>query len=146
MSVISENRRAFFDYQILETFEAGIELKGFEVKAIKSGRINLAGAFCVPQKNEIYLMNADIPPYQANNTPENYDPLHARRLLLKKDEIKILRDAVDNKGLRLIALKVYIKNNLIKLAIGLARTKNKSDKRAAIIKKETRREMRRTAE
>ena len=142
MTLISENKKAYFDYQILETFEAGIELLGFEVKAAKNGRINLAGSSVMPEHGQFFLINADIPPYQPNNTPLNYDPKRPRRLLLKKEEIKTLIGAVNRTALRIIPLKAYTKNNLIKLELGLARTKTKSDKREAIIKKVSKKEIR----
>ena len=90
MSVLTNNKRAFFDYEILETYEAGISLLGFEVKAVKNGRIALVGSYVVMRGNEAWLLNADIPPYQAKNTPAGYDPTRSRRLLLKKPEIKEL--------------------------------------------------------
>src|SRR3990167_8191001 len=88
--IITTNKRAYFDYQILETIEAGVELKGFEVKAIKTGRINLAGSYVVIRNNEAWLINADIPAYQPKNAPIDYDSKRTRRLLLKKSEIKNL--------------------------------------------------------
>lgn len=136
MKNLVENRRAYFDYQILETYEAGIELRGFEVKAIKTGRINLAGAFATVKDNQIWLTNADIPPYQPANTPPDYDPKRSRRLLLKKSEIKELIGKSQRAGLTLVPLRVYTKNRHIKVAIGLARGKRKADKRQAIKQRE----------
>ena len=90
MTTYAVNRRAKFDYEILETFEAGIELKGFEVKAIKNNRIQIKGAYAVIKDNEIWLLNADIAPYQPSNMPPDYESKRSRRLLLNKSEIKNL--------------------------------------------------------
>ena len=142
MTNLAENRRAFFDYQILEKFEAGIALYGFEVKAIKSGRVNIAGSFAIPKGEEIWLLNADVPPYQPKNTPLDYDPKRSRRLLLKKSEIKYLLGSINSRGLRLVPTKVYTKNNLIKLELGLGKVKKKADKRQVLIKQAVEREIR----
>jgi SsrA-binding protein len=135
------NRRASFDYEIIETFEAGIALRGFEVKAIKSGRVNLAGSFVIVRNNEAWLINASIPPYQSANTPVNYDPTQSRKLLLHKSQIKELLGGTSRVGLTLVPLKMYNKNKLIKLLIGLARSKKKSDKREIIKKREVKKEI-----
>ncbi|MCX6702291.1 MAG: SsrA-binding protein SmpB [Candidatus Wolfebacteria bacterium] len=140
---IAENKRAYFDYSILETYEAGIELLGFEVKAIKSGRMNLGGSFVVLRGGEAWLLNADIPPYQPLNTPEDYDSKRTRKLLLKKSELEGLIGRTKEKGLTLIPLKAYTKNHRIKLEIGLARSKKAPDKRESIKKREALREIRR---
>ncbi len=148
MSVYAENRRARFDYQILETFEAGIELRGFEVKAIKSGRINIAGTFAVPRVSpkgsaELWLLNADVPPYQPANTPGDYNPKRSRRLLLKKSEIKYLLGKIQSAGLTLMPLRVYTKRGIIKVELGLGKPKKKYDKREAIRKREAKRDIER---
>jgi len=143
-SIFAENRRAKFDYEILETFEAGIELKGFEVKAIKSGRANIAGTFAILRGGEVWLVNVDIPPYQVLNTPKEYDPTRTRKLLLNKKEIKYLTEKIRSENLTIVPLKLYNKNNLVKVMLGLARGKKKSDKREAIKKRETKREIGRT--
>lgn len=144
MNDLSVNRRAQFDYEILQTYEAGIELRGFEVKAVKSGRINLAGAFAVIRNNEAWLLNATISPYQAKNTPSDYDPTRSRRLLLHKAQIKELIGAASQKGLTIVPLKVYTKRNRVKLLLGLARHKKKADKREVIKRRESAREIERT--
>lgn len=135
------NRRALFDYEILKTYEAGIELFGFEVKAIKSGRVNLAGAYAVVQGEEIWLLNVSIPPYQAKNTPQDYNETRSRRLLLHKSEIKELIGRTAQKGLTLVPLRVYDKKSKIKIAFALARRKKKHDKREVIKERETKREI-----
>ncbi len=149
MSSIAENRRARFDYEISEKFEAGIELRGFEVKAIKSGRINIAGTFAVPRVNpkggaELWLLNADVPPYQPANTPSDYNPKRSRRLLLKKSEIKYLLGKIQSAGLTLMPLRVYTKRGIIKVELGLGKPKKTYDKREAIKKREVQREIKRT--
>lgn len=141
---LAENRRAAFDYEILDTYEAGIALHGFEVKAVKAGRMNLAGTFAIIRGNEAWLVNASISPYQAGNTPESYDPTRTRRLLLHRKEIKELIGAAAQKGLTIVPLRVYASRNRIKVEIALARHKKKQDKREHIKKREAGREIERT--
>lgn len=143
MHELYANRRAYFDYEILETFEAGIELYGFEVKAVKSGRVNLAGAFAVIKNNEARLLSATIPPYQAKNTPADYDPTRSRRLLLHKSEIKELIGKTAQKGLTIVPLRVYTKRNRVKILFGLARHKKTADKRETIKRRGAQREIQR---
>ena len=140
---LSENRRARFDYDIIDTYEAGIELKGFEVKSVTSGRGNLTGAYAIVRGGEVWLLNMEIPPYQPANMPSDYDSTRTRRLLLKKEEIKVLTGKIKERGLTLIPLKLYSKNRRIKIALGLGKAKKKYDKREAIKKRETEREIRR---
>lgn len=143
MPDLAENKRARFDYEILETLETGVELFGFEVKAIRAGRLNLAGSYVIVRGEEAYLINADLPPYQPMNTPEGYDPKRNRRLLLRKDEIRELMSKVNESGLTIVPLNAYTKGRLLKLKIGLARSKKKKDKREAIKKRDTDRDIRR---
>lgn len=135
------NKSARFDYEILDTYEAGISLLGFEVKAVKQGRIQFPGSFVVIREGEAWLLNATIPPYQAANTPRDYDPTRSRRLLLKKQELKELIGKTAQKGLTIIPLEVYSKQGLVKILIGLARHKKKIDKRETIKKREASREI-----
>src|SRR3989344_8716666 len=121
MATLSENRKAGFLYNILEKFQAGIELKGFEVKSVKAGRMNIAGCFGVLKGGEIWLVGADIPTYQAGNTPEGYDPKRSRRLLLSRKEINELTGKMKERGLTLVPLRVYNKGNLVKVELGLSR-------------------------
>ena len=144
MDGISTNRRAYFDYEILETYEAGIELLGHEVKSIKTGHINLAGSYAVIRNNEAYLLNATIPPYQPKNVSADYDPTRSRRLLLHKSEIKELIGKAAQKGLTIVPLRVYTKRRRVKVLIGIAKYKKKADKREMIKKRDTQREIRRT--
>lgn len=144
MSDLSVNRRAHYDYEILQTYEAGIELRGLEVKAVKTGHINLAGSYAVIRGNEPFLLNAMIPAHQPKNAPPDYDPQRTRRLLLHKAQIKELVGASAQKGLTIVPLKVYTKNNLVKVSLGLGRHKKKGDKREVIKRRETDREIDRT--
>lgn len=141
MKTLSQNKKAYFNYQILENLEAGISLIGQEVKSIKSGRINLAGSYVVLKNEEVYLTGANIPPYQPKNAPLDYNPERPRKLLLKKSEIKYLIGKTKQKGLTLVPLKVYTKRGRIKLEIGIAKGKRKTDKRELIKKREADREI-----
>lgn len=141
MAVYAVNRKAHFDYEILETYEAGIELLGFEVKAVKSGRVNIGGTYIVIKNNEAWLLNASIPPYQPKNAPPDYDETRSRRLLLHKSEIKELIGKASQKGLTLVPLRVYDKKSRVKLEFALARHKKKHDKREVIKERETKREI-----
>jgi len=149
VKTIIENKKAYFNYQILEKLEAGISLIGQEVKSIKSGRINLAGSYVVlkgPVKGghpEVFLIGANIPPYQPKNAPSDYNPERSRKLLLKKSEIKYLIGKVKQKGLTLVPLRVYTKRGKIKLEFGVARGKKKVNKRELIRRREAEREMKR---
>ncbi|MBI2592613.1 MAG: SsrA-binding protein SmpB [Candidatus Colwellbacteria bacterium] len=140
---LSRNKRTHFDYNVLEKFEAGIVLSGHEVKSVKAGRLNLAGAFVIIKGNEAWLINAELPPYQAANTPEGYEPARTRKLLLSKKEIKTLIGKTKESGLTVVPLRAYLKNGKVKLEIGLARHKKARDKRETIRKRETDREINR---
>ena len=139
---IAENRRARFDYDITETYEAGIELRGHEVKSAKGGRLQVAGAHVIIRGGEAWLVNAHIPPYQAGNTPPDYEEDRARRLLLSRDEIKELQGALMDKSRHVIPLRAYLKRGFVKIELGLGRSRRKSDKREAIKKRTHQREMR----
>lgn len=143
MTTLAYNRRAQFDYQILDKYGAGLVLTGQEVKSIKAGHISLQGAFVIIKNEEAFLINANVPPYQPKNAPPDYEPTRNRKLLLHKSELKSLIGKTKQKGLTLVPLKVYTKRGKIKLEFGLARSKKKFDKREIIKKRETEREMRR---
>ena len=144
MAAYADNRKALFDYEVLEKLIAGIELLGTEVKAVISGKMTLRGAFITVRGGEAYLINADIPPYQPKNTPEAYDAQAPRKLLLTKEEIERLRVAEATKGLTIIPLSVYNKGRFLKVDIAIARGKKKYDKRQAIKKRDVERDLRRT--
>jgi len=145
MRIILENKKALFDYTILEKFEAGIVLQGIEVKSIKTGRMNLRGSFVVIKQPdaEIFLIGANIPPYQPNNTPDSYDPKRSRKLLLKKIEIKRLIGKSREKGLTMVPIKVYTIKGKIKIEFAIVKGKKKFDKREKIKKRETKKEIER---
>lgn len=144
MRIISKNKKAFFTYNILEKLEAGISLIGQEVKAIKSGHINLAGSYAVLKQGELFLLGANIPPYQPKNAPRDYNPERSRKLLLKKSEIKYLIGKTQQKGLTIVPLVVYTKAGKIKLELGIVKGKSRPDKRETIKKREADRQLERT--
>lgn len=141
MDAIATNKRAYFDYEMLDTYEAGIVLLGFEVKAVKTGRVNLAGSYAVIKNGEVWLLNADIPPYQPLNTPEGYDQKRSRRLLLKRSEIAGLAGRIRERGLTLVPLRLYTKHRKIKLEIGLGKSRKRPDKRELLKRREAEREL-----
>jgi SsrA-binding protein len=141
---IVENKKAYYNYEILEKYEAGIVLSGPEVKSVKSGRINIEGGYVIIDKDQIpWLININIAPYlPAKEIQENYNPNQPRKLLLKKKEISSLIGKAKIKGLTIIPLRVYNKHGLIKIEIGLAKGKKKIDKREKIKKREMERKIR----
>ncbi len=130
------NKRAYFDYEILETFEAGLELLGTEVKSSKAGRMNLSSTYVLLRDGQPTLFNADIPPYQPINAPKGYNPTRTRRLLMTAKEIQYLTGKIEERGLTLVPLKVYTKHQRIKVLVGLAKSRKEHDKREAIKKRE----------
>ena len=136
MKDYANNPKANFDYEILETIEAGIVLKGYEVKSIKTGKASIKGSYAKIINNELFLIGATISPYQAANTPKEYDPQKSRKLLLSKKQISKLIGLSHSQGLTLVPLKLYGKKGLVKILIGVARGKKKYDKREAIKKRE----------
>jgi SsrA-binding protein len=142
MASYAENRKARFDYEILEKYTAGIELLGTEVKSVRGGRMSLNGSFIIIRGGEAFLINSNIPPYQIKNAAKDYDPLRNRKLLLTKKEIKELAKN-EKTNLTIIPLSVYNKDRKIKLDIALGKGKRKTDKRQSIKKRETDIEIRR---
>lgn len=141
--ILSENRKALFDYEVLEKYKAGIILTGQEVKSAKLKRMNIAGAFVVLRGEEPFLIGANIPPYQPKNIQGDYNPTKSRKLLLRKPEIKELLGKTRQKGLTLAPLLVYTYKGKIKIEFAIVRGKKKSDKREKIKKREAEREIRR---
>lgn len=139
-SRIAENRKARHDYFVEESFEAGIELCGTEVKSIRRGGANLKDSWCSIDDGELYVMNMHISPYEQGNI-FNKDPLRVRRLLMHKKEIMRLFGLVKQDGLTLIPLALYWKGSRVKVQIGLCRGKKLYDKRADIAKRDAKREM-----
>jgi len=144
MSILAKNRRAAFDYKLLDKYNAGIVLTGQEVKSVKTGHISLKGGFVTLKKNELYLTNATIPPYKYSGELKNYDPTRSRKLLLKKSEIKSLIGKIHARGLTLVPIQVYTKKRLIKLQFAVAQGKKQYDKREDLKKKESQRKIKRT--
>jgi SsrA-binding protein len=144
MSVLIDNRKAKFNYEILDKYEAGIELNGIEVKSLKNKRGNFIGSHITIRGGEAFLLGAEIPAYQANNTPDNYDPNRARRLLLSKKEIVKLAELENNRGLTLVPISLYNKGRNIKVEFAVAKGKKSKDKRQTIAKREADRDIHRT--
>ena len=142
MSLIT-NRKASFNYEILDKYVAGLELFGLEVKSLKSGHGSLEGAHITIRGGEAYIVGMFVPPYQPNNTPKDYDPYRNRKLLLQKNEILGLNKVENIKGLTIVPLSVYNRGSKIKLDIATAKGKKKFDKRETIKKRDVNREMRR---
>jgi len=146
MPILANNRRASFDYDLLETYEAGLVLLGHEVKAAKAGHINLGGAYVSLRSgnngSELWLINAHISPYRFAGKLTDYDPVRERRLLLKKSELGHLFGKTQEKGLTLVPVKMYTKRSFVKLEFALARGKKKYDKRESIKKRELERQIR----
>ena len=143
MASYAENRKARFNYEILEKYTAGIELLGTEVKSVRGGRMSLDGSFVIIRGGEAFLMNANIPPYQIKNSSKDYDPLKNRKLLLTKKELNELAKS-EKIGLTIVPISVYNKGRKIKVDIALVKGKKKADKRESIKKRDTDREIRRT--
>lgn len=144
MSVLVQNKRAWFNYEILDTFEAGIELLGFEVKSVRGKRGSLEGAHVTVRGGEAFLIGASIPAYQEKNAPKGYDERRNRRLLLSRSELATLGGRESQKGLTLVPISLYSKGRNLKLEVGVARGKKKFDKRETLKRRETDRELRRT--
>lgn len=143
MANLARNQKVLFDYEILERFTAGLELLGSEVKSVRGGRMHLRGSFVTVRGEEAYLMGAEIPAYQPKNISKGYDPLRARRLLLSKKELGMLKAAEETKGLTIIPVSVYSKGRFLKLDLAIARGKKKHDKRQAIKKRDVERDLKR---
>ena len=140
---ITKNKKARFDYEILSTYEAGLVLMGTEIKSIRQGRIQLKDGYARIQGNEAFLHDVYIAPYP-NAGPFNHEPTRPRKLLLHKREIRRLFGKIQEKGLALIPLSVYLKNSKAKVELGIGRGKRKYEKREAIKRKDARREIQRT--
>jgi SsrA-binding protein len=138
---IAENRKALFDYHILDTFEAGVALLGTEVKAIREGRVNLRDSFGRVEGGEVFLMNVHISPYSHRGYAD-HEPLRRRKLLLHKQEIRKLVAKTSEKGMTIVPLRLYFQNGRVKLALGLAKGKKDYDRRETIKRRETDRETR----
>lgn len=144
VKIIASNRKARHEYFIEDTIEAGIVLKGTEVKSIRLGRINVKESYATVENGEVFIHNMHISPYEQGNI-YNVDPLRKRKLLLHKREIRRLQAAIMQKGYTLVPLTVYIKNGLVKVELAIAKGKKLYDKREAIAKRDAERRMRQHA-
>ncbi len=143
IKIITENKKARFDYEILETFEAGLALRGSEVKSLRVNTATLKDAYVSFRGHEAYLQNAHIPVYSASSY-NNHEPERLRKLLLHEHELDKIRAATTEKGLTCVPLKMYFKRGRAKVEIALARGKKKGDKRQSIKSREASREMQRS--
>jgi len=141
MKIYAENKEAFFNYEILDKFDAGLVLIGQEVKSIKEGKATIRGSYIIIRDREAFITGATIPPYQPNNAPVDYDPQRSRKLLLTKKELNYLIGKSEEKGFALIPLKLYDKYAMIKIQFGIGKGKKKKDKRESIKKREIEREI-----
>ena len=143
MKIISNNKKAYHDYFILDTYEAGIELKGTEIKSVRLGNVNLKDAFVRIKDNEAFVENMHISPYSHGNR-FNHEPRRNRKLLLHKKEIYKIRDKVQKEGYSLVPLKLYLKNGKAKILLGVAKGKKTYDKRQALKEKDIKRDLQKT--
>ena len=137
--LIITNRKAFADFFIDKVYEAGIQLKGNEVKSIRAGKLDLKGSFAVIEKGELFLQKMHISPYEFSR--DDYDPLRPRKLLLHKTEVRHLEEKITREGFTLVPLKVYFKHGYAKIELGLAKGKKLYDKRETLKKKSAKREI-----
>lgn len=140
MKIITQNKKAFHDYFVEETLEAGILLQGTEVKSLREGKANLKDSYVIVKDGEVFLLNCHISPYSHGNIM-NHDPLRTRKLLLHKKEITKLQGKAAQKGYSLIPLKLYFKGSHVKVEVGLAKGKKQYEKRETIKKREADREI-----
>lgn len=143
IKIISDNRKARFDYEIIETFEAGLVLQGSEVKSLRDGQVNLKDSYISFIRGEAFLQNAHISVYRASSY-NNHEPERLRKLLMNRNELNRLEGQLAEKGLSCVPLKLYFKRGRVKVEIGIGRGKKKGDKRQSIKEKDSRREIERT--
>ncbi|MEN9920475.1 MAG: hypothetical protein RL538_368 [Candidatus Parcubacteria bacterium] len=141
MATYLSHKKAHFDYEVLETFEAGLALSGHEVKSIRASRGKLEGGFVIIRGGEAFLVGVNINPYQPKNTPKGYDPERARKLLLSKKELAHIEQKTETQGLTAIPLKLYSNGRNIKLEVAVVKGKKKHDKREAIKERDTKRDI-----
>lgn len=141
--VVADNRQARYLYEILETYEAGLVLQGTEVKSVREGKANLKDGYALIRNGEAWLLNVHISPHVTTSEYFNHDPRRTRKLLLHRQELRKLIGKVEQKGLTLVPLKMYLKRGLVKVTIGLARGKKIHDKREDLKRKEAKRDVER---
>jgi SsrA-binding protein len=137
---VAVNRRALHEYEVLELFEAGLALMGSEIKSVRQGRVQLREAYARPERGELWLLNAHISQY-APAGPNGHEPTRPRKLLLHKTQIRQLSKAVEEQGLTIVPLRLYLKDGLAKVELALVRGRKRYDKRAVIAKRESQREI-----
>lgn len=142
IKIVAQNRRARFDYHLLDTFEAGLALQGTEIKSIRGGKVSLQHAFVQQRKGELWLVDANIAEYVHGNR-ENHEPKRPRKLLLHKREIRKIIEQITTAGLTCVPTKMYLKNGRAKLEIALARGKKQYDKRQTLAKRDSKRNIER---
>jgi len=145
MKSVAKNKRAYFEYQILEEYVAGIQLQGSEVKSIKSGMTSIGEAYCYITNNEIFIKGMHVTEHKEGGKHNNHDPLRDKKLLMKKKEISKLDASISQKGLTIVPIDVLISDGLIKVKIGLGRGKNLYDKRATLKEKDIKRDIERNS-
>ena len=144
--LITKNKKSFYEYQILEQYTAGIQLKGSEVKSIKANNVNMSESYCIIKDGEIFIKNMHISEHKQGGQHNNHEPLRDRKLLLKRKEITNLYDKVKQKGLTIVPLSIILSDTgFIKLEIGLAKGKNLYDKRTSIKEKDIKRDLERNS-
>ena len=141
--IVSDNRQARFQYEILETYETGIELRGTEVKSIRAGKVNLRDGFALVRDGEVMLLNVHISPHETTNQAFNHDPRRTRKLLMHRDEIRKLIGKTEQQGLTLVPLKMYLKRGWVKVDLALVRGKKLHDKREDLKRRDDKRDMER---
>jgi SsrA-binding protein len=141
--VVSDNRQARYLYEILETYEAGIQLTGTEVKSIRAGKVNMQDGYALIRNGEAWLINVHISPYTSSSEYFNHEPRRTRKLLLHKQEIRKLIGKVEQQGLTLVPLKMYLKRGLVKVVIALGKGKKLHDKREDIKRRQDQRDIQR---
>ena len=141
IKTVADNRQARYQYEILDTYEAGIALTGTEVKSIREGKVNLRDGFANVKRGEVWLHNVHISPHSMTNLAYNHEPRRVRKLLLHKQEIRKLIGQVEQKGLTLVPLKMYLKGGKVKVSFALGRGKKLHDKRDSLKKKQDKRDI-----
>lgn len=141
IKIVNDNRQARFLYEIFDTYEAGVVLVGTEVKSIRAGKANLRDGYALIRNGEAWLINVHISPYEASGQYFNHDPRRSRKLLLNRKEINKLIGQVEQKGLTLVPLKMYLKGSKVKVVIGLGRGKKLHDKRDSLKRRQDERDM-----
>lgn len=143
MSTLAVNKRAGFDYKLSEKYQAGLVLKGHEVKSVRLGHVSLKESFVALKDGELFLINAHISPYKQAGNLSDYDPQRSRKLMLKRSEIKSLIGKIREKGLTLVPIRMYTKGRLLKLELAVGKGKKEYDKRDSIKRREDERKIRR---